>query len=174
METQQSFAERLSVGIARTIDRRAFFRKTAGTAFKAAAVLAAGGALAEVSGAPAWADCGACAGPGCPKVVNYKGQTVSKGCGPSRCCGYTSGLASGCNCWSSSNTCISGTYHCRGATGYCWSCAVVTLIASNGCQYGYVTTCCDCQCYACSTKGCTGVYDNICIRYSSIYKKFGC
>ncbi len=173
MEPQESLAERLSVGVARTIDRRAFLRKTAGAAFKVAAVLAAGSGIATAFATPAWANCGGCAGPGCPKVKNYKGNTVSKGCGPSRCCNYTTGISSYCNC-GSGTSCKSGTYHCKGSTGYCWSCAVVTLIGSNGCQYGYVTTCCDCNTYHCSVKGCTGVYDNICISYSSVYKKFGC
>jgi hypothetical protein len=172
MNSKPSLAEKLSTHIYRTIDRRAFFRKSAGATFKTVAVLAAGGALATAVATPAWADCGGCAGSGCPTVIDYRGRRVSKGCGPSRCCNYTSGMNSGCNCWTGSG-CKRNSY-CGGATGYCWSCAVVTLIAPNGCQYGYVTTCCDCNTH-CYAADCGGGHDYICIGVaSSVYKKFGC
>jgi hypothetical protein len=172
MAEHHTLAERLGVQVAQKIDRRSFFRKTAGVTFKAAAVLAAGGALSAISSAPAWADCGGAAGRGCPTVRNFQGHIVSKGCGPSRCCSDTSGLASGCNC-ASGTSCLNGG-HCHGrhtsswpSSSGCWSCAVVTEIQSNGCQFGYVTTCCDCN-----TSGCDP--DNVCIGVSSVFKKFGC
>jgi hypothetical protein len=114
MPKQASIAERISVRVATTTDRRSFMRKTAGFAFKTVAVLAAGGAISEAFVAPAWADCGGAAGKGCP-TISSGGKTLSLGCGPSRCCTDTSGINSGCNCSNGSGGCKNNGGRCLGA-----------------------------------------------------------
>jgi hypothetical protein len=142
--------DRLAARVAVSIDRRAFMRKTAATAFKGFAVLAAGGTLAQVFATPAWAHCGdSCdhRGAGCPTIRGTDGSCRT--CGSSRCCSYIrSGKSSSCNC-ASGTTCRTVTNYCYGkdtrhyASG-CWSCNVVQNRV-DGCYRVQTITCCDCR-----------------------------
>jgi hypothetical protein len=161
MDRLTEFTDQISARIARTIDRRAFFRKAAVNAFKAAAVLTAGGTLAEVISTPAWAnDCGTQAnfkrnnGLGCPAVYNVAKNHGAGGymypCGPSRCCNYTKGMSSSCNCWNGSN--CKRNHTCRGrengqnapypGTGS-WTCVYTSAVSGNMKKI-CTTTCNDC------------------------------
>ncbi|HZC99453.1 MAG TPA: hypothetical protein VFA46_04435 [Actinomycetes bacterium] len=173
--------EKFAVGVTRLLDRRSFLRKIAANTFKAAAVFAVGGTLVDFMATPAYANCGGSAGPGCPKVTDINGKTVSRGCGTSRCCNYLNGRPSSCNC-ASGTTCKTTSGYCYGrdyrywGSSGCWSCTVVTKYdRSTGCYYGYTTTCCDCKTNAskCSDKNISGGYGR-CIGWSSTYRKLGC
>lgn len=179
----ESIADQLAATVARSLDRRSFLRKAAGTTFKAAAILAAGGSLAEISSTPAFAECGGPPGYGCPTTLDYLGNRVSLGCGTSRCCnGLRNGNAN-CNC-ASGTTCLSRAGYCYGPDHRdyrspgpnCWTCSVLTRSDPNGCDYGYVTTCCDCLTNRtnCADPNIDNSNYGRCIGFSYVYKKFGC
>jgi hypothetical protein len=177
MDRLERVADKIGVGVTRTIDRRVFFRKAAATTFKAVAVLSAGGALAEAFAIPAWAnDCSTEAkysgnnGAGCPKVYNVNKNGGAGGymypCGPSPCC--SSASSSSCDC-ANGTTCLTQSQksNCRGADNTseywssskgtaCWSC-VYTSAVSGSQHYVCTTTCCDCKrTSACATTRCIG------------------
>jgi hypothetical protein len=160
---------RMSKSLAIHVDRRGFMRRTARRTFMTTALLAAGGAVEVMKGAPAFAYATHCAssdnppvkGKGCPGGGNWGSKFP---CGPDPCCVSYSGA---CNCSTSGAGCKSNSQdiHCHGKASTwsgaaCWTCTGPAFpCKSTGCHCNYVTTCCDCRLTGCSS--------GICISYST-------
>ena len=161
---------RMSKGLAVSIDRRGFLRRAARGTFATTALLAAGGITEVMRARPAFAFTNQCAssvgdarGAGCPGGGHWGSKWP---CGPSRCCATLNGRPSGCDCHgTSSSVCINNGGHCRGnnhsdwgGTGpACWTCNSPQFGCGVGCTCVYQTTCCDCTTSNCSDPG------NVCI-----------
>lgn len=160
--------DRMSQGLAVSMDRRGFIRRAARGTFATAALLAAGGVTEVMKARPAFAYTMQCAskvgdarGAGCPGGGHWGSKVWP--CGPSRCCAHTNGI-SGCNCHGTSGSvCINDGNHChgndnsdwnRGGTGpACWTCNSPQFSCGVGCTCVYQTTCCDCSTTGCSDGG---------------------
>jgi hypothetical protein len=158
--------DRVSKGLAVSMDRRGFIRRAARGTFATAALLAAGGVTEVMKAKPAFAFAMECAsdipgrqrGAGCPGGGHWGSKFP---CGPSRCCAYVVGIPSGCNCHNTSGSvCKNNTTHCHGDDtsdwgGHpsCWTCNSPQFSCGVGCTCVYQTTCCDCKTSGCSDGG---------------------
>lgn len=145
--------------LAARMNRRRFLRRTANTLFYAVSVTAAGGGLSLIQGSRAYAvavDMFICegqanVGDGCPRDPILNGP-----CGPSRCCNFTSGRPSNCNCASGATNCKTqanspncfGEDHRAWTNTGCWSCRGDCFRCPDGGSCRRVTTCCDCKTHA--------------------------
>lgn len=157
---------RMSKGLAVSMDRRGFIRRAARGTFATTALLAVGGITEAMKAKGAFAFTTECAsaagharGPGCPGGGKWGSKYP---CGPSRCCAHLAGRPLGCNCHKTSGAvCKNNGGHCRGnnhsdwgGTGpACWTCNSPHFSCGNGCTCVFQTTCCDCKTHNCSDPG---------------------
>lgn len=171
-----SFFDLMAVHIAKTMDRRQFFRTVAHNSFRVATTAAAastfGAALATVAEAATTVSY--------PKTCNSPGVGCPDGCGTSRCCISTSGSATGrtgCNCGEGAN-CVNNAASggkCKGRdtraySNACWTCYSSEYACHIDCTCKKITTCCDCRTRPTSQSGgcdpSIGGGDGRCISWS--------